>query len=398
MATQTQIGIIGAGPAGLMLSHLLHLHGVESVILESRSREQVLGRVRAGLVDSDVGRLFKVTGVGDRMVKEGMLLDQVEFRFDGKQRFLNWRELVEGRQNTIYGQQEIVADLIERRIKDGGNILFDTKALEIQGLDEDRPQIVYSRQGETSTLRCTLVAACDGFHGIGRQTIPADKLKTFERIYPFAWLGIMAETPPASSWLVSAVHDRGYAMQSMRSERISRNYVQCDVNDSLQDWPDERVWEELHRRLETVDGWRLGEGRVVEKAKFELRSFVCEPMQYRKLFLAGDAAHVVPPTGGRGMNQAIADVCVLADAFRDFCKKGATQGLDQYSSICLERVWHTQQFTASQAGLLLRQPNADSFQWRLQMAQLDYLTRGGEATTSLAQCYAGARLRSSFLE
>jgi p-hydroxybenzoate 3-monooxygenase len=394
---KTQIGIIGAGPAGLMLSHLLHLHGIDSVILESRSRQYVEGRVRAGVLDSDVSRLFQVTGIGERMMREGLPQEQMEIRFEGKQRFINWFQLAGGRRNMIYGQQEVVRDLIERRLRDDGKILFEAEALRVDGVETDRPSIRFRHNGEDATLSCDLIAACDGFHGIGRQSIPADRIRLFEHKYPFAWLGIVACAQPSSPWLVTSAHDRGYAMQSMRSHQVSRNYIQIALDDTVEDWSDARIWDELHRRLD-IPGWALGEGEILEKAKFDLRSFVCEPMQYGRMFLAGDAAHVVPPTGGRGLNQAVADVCVLADAMRDFYRGGGQESLDRYSSICLERVWHAQQFTWRQTGMLQRHDFSNEYIRKQQLAQLEYFTSNKAAATSLAECYAGSRLRTSFLD
>lgn len=393
----TQVGIVGAGPAGLMLSHLLHLHGVESVILESRSLAHVEGRVRAGVLDSDVASLFRATGVGERMQREGMQQEQMEFRFDGKRRYINWYELTGGRRNVVYGQQEVVRDLIALRRRDAGRIFFDAPAVRIDGLDDDKPRVVFEHEGTQKVLHCDLLAACDGYHGIGRRSIPADRIRLFERTYPFAWIGIMAKAAPSSRWLVTSAHERGYAMHSMRSPLVSRNYIQCGLDDTTDDWPDDRIWDELHRRLDT-DGWALGEGAILEKSKFELRSFVCEPMQYRRLFLAGDAAHVVPPTGGRGLNQAIADVCVLADGVRDFYRSGTIESLERYSSTCLARVWHAQQFTAQQTGMLQRHDFSNEYHRKLQLSQLEYVTTNRAAATSLAECYAGARLKTSFLD
>jgi p-hydroxybenzoate 3-monooxygenase len=393
---KTQVGIIGAGPAGLMLSHLLHLHGIDSVILESRSRQYVEGRVRAGVLDSDVSRLFQVTGIGDRMMREGIEQEQMEIRFEGKQRFINWFQLAGGRKNMIYGQQEVVRDLIERRLRDDARILFDAEAYSIDGAGTNRPSIRFRCNGEDATLACDFIAACDGFHGIGRQAIPPDRIRLYEHKYPFAWLGIVASAQPSSPWLVTAAHDRGYAMQSMRSLQVSRNYIQIALEDTLEDWPDARIWDELHQRLD-IPGWTLREGDIVEKAKFDLRSFVCEPMQYGRMFLAGDAAHVVPPTGGRGLNQAIADVCVLADGIRDFYRDASEDELNRYSSICLERVWHAQQFTWRQTSMLQRHDFGNEYIRKQQLAQLEYFTSNKAAATSLAECYAGSRLRTSFL-
>ncbi|MBB5215623.1 4-hydroxybenzoate 3-monooxygenase [Parapusillimonas granuli] len=395
---RTQVGIIGAGPSGLVLSHLLYLHGIDSVILESRSQAYVEARMRAGVLDSDVTALFKAVGVGERMMKEGLPQEQMEIRFEGKRRYINWKELAGGRVNMVYGQQEVVKDFIQRRQQDGGKLFFEAQALRITDLD-GRPTIEYMHEGQQKKLECEIVAACDGYHGIGRRTIPADKLEAYELNYSFAWLGIVAEARPSSKWLVTSAHERGYAMHSMRSPSISRNYLQIPLTDTVDDWSDERIWQELQTRLETDADWKLEEGAILEKTRFDIRSFVCHTMRYKKMFLAGDSAHMVPPTGGRGLNQAIADVCILADGLADYFKKSSSAHLERYTDLCLQRVWHAQQFTWRMTSVLQRLDweNKNPYHRQVQIAQLEYLTSNRAAATSLAECYAGMPLQTSFL-
>jgi len=392
----TQVGIIGAGPAGLALSHLLHLHGVDSVVLESRSQEYVQARVRAGVLDADVSLLFREVGLGERMMKEGLPQEQMEIRFEGKRRFINWKDLAGGRINMVYGQQEVVKDLIRQRREDNGKLFFEASATRIENLD-GRPVVHYSLEGRDRTLTCDFVAACDGYHGVGRKTIPAHELEVYELNYPFAWLGIVVQAKPSSRWLVTSAHERGYAMHSMRSPMVSRNYLQIPLPDTVEDWPDGRIWDELQTRLESDSDWRLEEGEILEKARFDIRSFVCHTMRYKKVFLAGDAAHMVPPTGGRGLNQAIADVCVLADGFADFYHASSEDSLKRYAETCLRRVWHAQQFTWKMTSVLQRQYLDNTYHRRVQIAQLEYLTTDRSAATSLAECYAGLPLQTSFL-
>lgn len=399
---KTQVGIIGAGPAGLFLSHLLHLHGIDSVILEHRDYEYALGRVRAGMLDNDVCALIRATGVGANLDRFGLEQHQMEFRYEGKRAYINWKNLT-GRKTWIYGQQQLVQDIVTRREQDGAKILWDAEALGVNGLDTDSPSIRFRYQGVEQDLECDIVAGCDGFLGVSRKSVPEGKIQEFHRSYPFGWLGTMASVKPSSPWLVTGSHERGYAMHSMRSRyndrdhEISRNYVQCGVDDNVEDWPDNRVWDELHTRLASDDGWELQEGPIVEKIVLPLRSFVCEPMQYRRMFLAGDAAHVVPPTGGRGLNQAIYDVALLADGIKDFYDTGAMDLLGRYSQTCLQRVWRAQQFSWRQTNMLQRHEHTDVYHRKLQVCELDYMTTNKAAATHLAENYAGAPIDSIFL-
>ena len=399
---KTQVGIIGAGPAGLFLSHLLHLHGIHSVILEHRDYEYALSRVRAGLLDNDVCALIRATGVGENLDKYGIEQHQMEYRFDGNRAYINWYELT-GRKTWIYGQQQLVQDLVERRQKDDAKLLWEAEALGINGLGSDTPSIRFRHKGEEQNLECDIVAGCDGFQGISRASIPSGKIKEFLRTYPFGWLGTMADVAPSSPWLVTASHDNGYAMHSMRSrysdrdQELSRNYIQCDLNDTIEDWPDNRVWDELHTRLASNDGWELKEGRIIEKMVLPLRSFVCEPMQYRRLFLAGDSAHLVPPTGGRGLNQAIYDIACLADGIKAFFDSNSLAELEDYSATCLRRVWQAQYFSWRQTNMLQRHEYTDQYHRRLQLNEIAYMTTNKAAATHLAENYAGAPIKSHFL-
>ena len=386
----TQVGIIGAGPAGLMLAHLLQLEGVESIILEARSREYVEERVRAGVIEQWVRELLIDTGVGERMVREGLIHHGIELRFNGAGHRIDFADLTGGRGVTVYGQQEVVRDLIAARLAAGGEILFEAEAESVHDLASDAPSIRYSKDGEAQELHCAVIAGCDGFHGICRPTIPAGILTEFERVYPFAWLGILAKAPPAAEELIYANHDRGFALLSMRSPEISRLYVQCDSGEDLSRWPDERVWRELRQRLQTRgDNWHLTEGPVLQKGVTAMRSFVVEPMQYGRLFLAGDAAHIVPPTGAKGLNLAVADVHVLGQALEAWYGRGDRSLLDGYSAEALRRVWRTEHFSWWMTTMLHRFPESDDFDRKLQLAQLAYVCSSDRAAATLAENYVG---------
>jgi p-hydroxybenzoate 3-monooxygenase len=387
---RTQVGIIGAGPAGLMLAHLLQLEGVESIILEARSREYVEERVRAGVIEQWMRELLIDTGVGERMAREGLIHHGIELRFNGAGHRIDFADLTGGRGVTVYGQQEVVRDLIAARLAAGSEILFEVEAESVHDLTSDAPSIRYRKDGEAQELHCAVIAGCDGFHGICRPTIPTSVLTEFERVYPFAWLGILAKAPPAAEELIYANHDRGFALLSMRSPEISRLYVQCDPEEDLSRWPDERVWRELRQRLQTRgDNWHLTEGPVLQKGVTAMRSFVVEPMQYGRLFLAGDAAHIVPPTGAKGMNLAIADVRVLSRACADWLRYGRTELLESYSETCLRRVWKAQRFSWWMTSILHRFEGDNAFDRRRQLAELDYVTGSRAAATALAENYVG---------
>jgi len=386
---RTQVGILGAGPAGLMLSHLLHRAGIDSVVLESRDRDYVEHRVRAGVLEQGTVDLLDESGVGERMRREGLLHHGIELRFGGRGHRIDFPSLTGGRSIMVYGQQEVVKDLIRARLADGGTVLFDVSHAMPHGLDSREPSIRYAHGGEEHTLVCDFVAGCDGFHGVSRQSIPAGVLTLFERVYPFAWLGILARAAPTHDELIYAYHERGFALYSMRSPEITRLYLQVAPDEDLGKWPDERVWQELHTRLETDDGWKLIEGPVLEKGVTGMRSFVAEPMQYGRLFLAGDAAHIVPPTGAKGMNLAMADVRTLSLALAEFYRGGREDRLAAYSQTCLTRIWRAEHFSWWMTSMLHRFPDDDGFGHRLQRSQLEYVTSSRQAAASLAENYVG---------
>jgi p-hydroxybenzoate 3-monooxygenase len=383
MHSRTQVGIVGAGPAGLFLSHLLHLEGIESVVLESRSREYIEHRVRAGVLEQNTVDLMVNTGVGERLKCEGLVHHGVELRFAGRARRIDFQELT-GRAITVYAQHEVIKDLVAARLAAGGEIVFEAEAISI---DEVDPRIRYCVNGLEQELSCDFIAGCDGFHGISRAAIPPDALTIYERAYPFAWLGILAQSAPASHELIYANHERGFALLSMRSPEISRLYLQCDPEEDLAEWPDERVWSELHVRLGLGD--ELREGPVLQKGVAPIRSFVAEPMQYGKLFLAGDAAHIVPPTGAKGLNLAVADVRVLAQGLAEFYSQGRRDLLDRYSAICLRHAWKVQRFSWWMTSMLHRFPADNAFDRRRQLAELDYITSSRAGAQSLAENYVG---------
>jgi len=389
MRTRTQVGIVGAGPAGLLLSHLLHRAGIESIVLENRSREYVEHRVRAGVLEQAPVDLLKSAGVGARLAREGLVHRGIELRFGGRGHRIDFPSLTGGRCITVYGQQEVVVDLIGARLAAGGQVLFEVADVSIDGIETSAPRIRYTSGSEGHEIVCDVIAGCDGFHGICRQALPDHQRHVFERTYPFAWLGILARAAPSHEELIYAYHERGFALFSMRSPEITRLYLQVAPDEELASWPDERIWEELHTRLETDDGWRLNEGPVLEKGITPMRSYVCEKMQHGRLFLAGDAAHIVPPTGAKGMNLAVADVHVLAQALTELLKSGRRDLADAYSQTCLKRVWRAEHFSWWMTSMLHRFPDDDGFQQRLQRSQLDYTVSSPAAATSLAENYVG---------
>ena len=389
---RTKVGIIGAGPAGLMLSHLLHLEGIDSVVLEARSREYVEHRVRAGVLEQGTVELLTETGLGDRLHREGLVHHGVELRFDGEGHRIDLSGLTGGRTITIYGQQEVVKDLIAGRLEAGGDIRFEVSDVAVDGLKTDGPIVSFTHEGEARTLECDVIAGCDGFHGVSRHAIPDGVLTEFDRTYPFGWLGILAEAAPSSEELIYAHHDRGFALASLRTPKISRLYLQVRPDEDLDEWPDERVWEELHTRLATSNGFTLNEGPVIERLVAPLRSWVVEPMQYGRLFLAGDAAHIVPATGAKGLNLAVADVVTLARGLVRHYESGDDSLLEAYSETCLRRVWRVQHFSWWMTSMLHRFDPADTYQHRLQLAQLQYVTSSTAAATTLAENYVGLPL------
>jgi len=387
---RTQVGIVGAGPAGLMLSHLLHLEGIESIVIESQSRSHIEGRVRAGVLEQGTVDLMRRAGVAERLDRESLLHNGVYLSFDGNRHHLDFRDLT-GKCITVYAQHEVIKDLVRARLAASGQIYFDTKNLTISSFDSS-PRIHFQKDGEEFEVSCDFIGGCDGFHGVCRPSIPDGVLKAFEKTYPFAWLGILAEASPSSEELVYTYTDRGFALFSMRSPTVTRLYLQCSPDDDIRNWPDDRIWEELLRRLTTRDGWAPNRGPVLQKGITEMRSFVVEPMQYGKLFLAGDAAHIVPPTGAKGMNLAIADVTVLTKAISGFYKTGREDLLAAYSSACLRRLWKVQRFSWWMTAMLHRWDSQNDFDHRRQLAELEYLTSSRAAMTSLAENYVGLPL------
>jgi p-hydroxybenzoate 3-monooxygenase len=386
----TQVGIVGAGPAGLLLAHLLHLRGIESVVLEARSREYVEARVRAGVLEQTTVDLLDSAGVAERLHREGLVHRGLELRFDGRGHRIDFAELTGGRAITVYGQQEVVKDLIAARMDAGGELRFEVEDVSLHDLESDRPCIRFSHEGSEHELRCDVVAGCDGFHGISRPTVPDDVLRIYEREYPFAWLGILAEVAPSSEELIYCHHDRGFALHSMRSPTLTRLYLQCAPDADIEEWPDERIWEELQTRLATAEGdFVLEQGPLVEKGITPMRSFVAEPLRHGRLFLAGDAAHIVPPTGAKGLNLAAADVRVLSEALGAWYDSGDERGLDAYSDTCLRRVWRVQHFSWWMTSMLHRFGGDDPFEPRLQRSQLHYVVSSRAAATTLAENYVG---------
>jgi p-hydroxybenzoate 3-monooxygenase len=386
---ETQVAIVGAGPAGLLLSHLLHLRGIESVVIEARSREYVEHRVRAGVLEQGTVDTLVASGAGERLLREGLVHHGIELRFGGQGHRIAFEKLVPGRAITVYGQQEVVKDLIAARLAAGGQVLFEVTDVVPEAIDTARPRVSFSRDSGRVTLEADFVAGCDGFHGVSRDAIPPGVLRFFDKEYPFAWLGVLAAVAPSSEELIYSSNDRGFALHSMRSPQVSRFYLQVPPGEDIAGWPDERIWAELRARLETVPGWSLRTGPVMEKGVTAMRSFVAEPMRYGRLFLAGDAAHIVPPTGAKGLNLAAFDVTVLTDAMAAWYDSGDTALLDEYSRACLRRVWRAQHFSWWMTTLLHTFEGYDAYDRRLQESYLDYVCSSEAASTSLAENYVG---------
>ncbi len=386
---RTQVGIVGAGPAGLLLSHLLALRGIDSVVVEIRSRAYCEARQRAGVLEDGSVRLLREAGLAGRLDREGFEHGGIYLQFAGERHHLDFRDLTGGRTVTVYAQTEVVKDLIARRLADGGQLEFEVSGTAVAGLDTDAPVLSYTAaDGSRQEITCDVIAGCDGFHGICRPAIPAGLLTVREREYPYAWLGILAEVPPSTDELIYAHSPEGFALHSMRTPQISRLYVQVDPDESIEAWPDDRIWTALQRRF-ALPGWELQEGPVLEKGITPMRSFVSSPMRYGRLFLAGDAAHIVPPTGAKGLNLAIADVAVLAETLEALLKRGDTTGADAYSDRCLARVWRSTHFSWWMTTMLHNTPGADPMDTDLQLSQLRYVTSSRAAATSLAENYVG---------
>ncbi|HKU46562.1 MAG TPA: 4-hydroxybenzoate 3-monooxygenase [Burkholderiales bacterium] len=388
---RVQVGIVGAGPAGLLLSHLLHRDGIDSVVIESRSRQEIEATIRAGVLEHGTVELLRKTGVGARMDREGFVHQGVYLRFGGRTHRIDFTELTGGRSIMVYAQHEVIKDLVAARLAAGGRILFEVKDAAVYDLDTAEPKIRFHHGGQVEELRCDFIAGCDGFHGITRPAIPSRLRHEFTRVYPFGWFGILVEAPPSTDELIYAAHERGFALVSTRSPQIQRLYLQCDPNDEVKNWPDARIWEELHARLHAADGWTLAEGRIFQKSIIAMRSFVVEPMRYGRLFLAGDAAHIVPPTGAKGLNLAAADVRVLSRALASYYA-GNEQGLKDYSATALRRVWRAEHFSWWMTSMLHRFHDESPFHHRLQLAELDYVVTSRAKAQTLAENYVGLPL------
>ncbi|MDP9284329.1 MAG: 4-hydroxybenzoate 3-monooxygenase [Actinomycetota bacterium] len=385
---RTQVGIVGAGPAGLTLARLLEVAGIESVVLEDRDRDYVEHRIRAGVLEQRTVDLLTEAGVGERMNREGIVHHGIELQFERERHRIPLSDLAEGRTILIYGQTEVVKDLIAARLASGLPLHFEVSDVAV---DPMTPRLTFHHDGAAHELDCDVIAGCDGFHGVCRPSIPDGVLQEFSREYPFGWLGILAQVAPSNDELVYAHHEHGFALLSLRSPELSRLYLQCRPDEDLEEWPDERIWAELQTRL-GVEGWKLAEGPILEKGVTGMRSFVVEPMQYGRLFLAGDAAHIVPPTGAKGLNLAMADVRVLAEAIVEWYRTGRDASLEAYSSSCLRRVWRAEHFSWWMTSMLHRPPDGDEFDLKLQLSQLRYVTTSEAAARSLAENYVGLEL------
>jgi p-hydroxybenzoate 3-monooxygenase len=386
---RTQVGIVGAGPAGLLLSHLLHLDGIDSVVLESRARADIESTIRAGVLEQGTVDLLCQTGVGERLKREGFEHHGIELRFAGRGHRIDFPALAGGKAITVYAQHEVIKDLVQARLAAGGTIVFDARNVTVHGVESDAPRIRYVEGDAPREIACDYIAGCDGYHGVCRPSMPEAVRTEFVRTYPFAWFGILTEAPPSSKELIYAHHDRGFAHVSTRSPTLQRMYFQCDPHDRVEAWDEGRIWSELRARLETVDGWRPKEGPVTQKNIVAMRSFVCEPMQHGRMFLAGDAAHIVPPTGAKGLNLAVADVHLLARALTSRYRTGGDDALRRYSATALRRVWKAQRFSWWMTTMLHQFPDHNAYQRRLQLAELDYVTSSRAAAASLAENYVG---------
>ncbi|MEV6086443.1 4-hydroxybenzoate 3-monooxygenase [Streptomyces parvulus] len=387
---RTTVGIIGAGPAGLLLARLLHGAGIDSVVLESRDRAYVERRQRAGILEQGTVDVLRAAGAGERMDREGLRHDGIELRFARRRHRVDFPALTGGRSVMVYAQTEVCKDLIALQLADGGPLLFETEALAVEGAGGDRPRVRFRHGGaggSEDVLECDYVAGCDGFRGVARRAVPDGR--TFERTYPFGWLGILADAAPSHDELVYARHDRGFALLSMRSPSVSRLYLQVPADTDAGDWSDEEIWDELERRFETDDDWTLRRGPITQKSVTPMRSHVHEPMRHGRLFLAGDAAHIVPPTGAKGLNLAVGDVVTLARALVHRVATGSEELLDAYSATCLRRVWQAERFSYDLTTLLHRAPGATPFDDRLQVARLDRIASSRAAETDLAEAYTG---------
>lgn len=389
MAHKTQVGIIGAGPAGLLLAHMLHCRGIESIIIETQSRAAIEGTIKAGVLEYPTMRLLDELGVGTRMRAAGFEHHGIELAFGGKRHRIDLHELTGGKSIMVYPQHEVIKDLVTAVLANGTTIEFGVGDVELRDIGGPRPSIAYTLGGEAHTIECDFIAGCDGFHGPSRQAIPAAQRVEHLKNYPCGWFGILCEAPPSSDELIYAQSDRGFVLVSTRTPTVQRMYFQCDPSDRVENWSDDRIWAEFHARTEGSDGWRLKEGRIFQKGIIAMRSFVCETMQRGRLFLAGDAAHIVPPTGAKGLNLAAGDVVLLSGAIVDFYRDNSRAGLDAYSTRALKRIWRGEQFSWFMTTLLHDFEGEDTITRRFRRAQLDYLVSSRAASTSLAENYVG---------
>ncbi|MGP8298042.1 4-hydroxybenzoate 3-monooxygenase [Streptomyces inhibens] len=389
----TTVGIIGGGPAGLLLARLLHRSGIDCVVLESRDRAYVEQRQRAGILEQGTVDVLRACGAGERMDREGLVHDGIELRYDRRAHRLDFPALTGGRRVMVYAQTEVVKDLIALQLDDGAPLLFGAQALAVEGADTDRPLVRYTHQGRQQTLSCDYVVGCDGFHGVARQAVPERARRTYERSYPYSWLGVLADVPPSCDELVYAHSERGFALFSMRTPTVSRLYLQVPNGTDPADWPDDRIWDELDARAAIDTPWKLERGPLTAKAVLPMRSSVTEPMRYGRVLLAGDAAHIVPPTGAKGLNLAVADVTVLARALDRLHRTGSTESLDAYSDTCLRRVWRAEHFSYFMTTTLHTGPDQSPFDTRLQLSQLDRIATSPHAAAELAENYTGLPLK-----
>jgi p-hydroxybenzoate 3-monooxygenase len=385
---RTQVAIIGAGPSGLLLGQLLHKQGIDTVILENRSADYVLGRIRAGVIEQGMVGLLEQAGVAERLHKEGLVHDGTELAFAGARHRIDFKKLT-GKTVTVYGQTEITRDLMEARTACGAQTIYEADDVTPLDFDGAKPRVQYRKDGKDIEIECDFIAGCDGFHGVSRQSVPTSSIEIFERVYPFGWLGILSETPPVSEELIYINHGRGFALCSMRSPTRSRYYLQCSLAEHVEDWTDARFWDELKLRLDDEARARLVTGASIEKSIAPLRSFVAEPMRFGRMFLAGDAAHIVPPTGAKGLNLAASDVHYLSRALVEFYREKSSAGIDYYSAQALARVWKAERFSWWMTAMLHRLPESSGFDRRLQHAELDYLVSSPAAAMAMAENYVG---------
>ncbi len=385
---RTQVAIVGAGPSGLLLGQLLHHQGIDTVILERRTPEYVLGRIRAGVLEQGMVDLLREAKAGERMDREGDVHEGVNLSFNGKMHRIDFVKYAQGQTVMVYGQTEVTQDLMDARKREGGVSLYEAENVQLHDFYTDKPRVTFTKDGEEIELHCDYIAGCDGFHGVSRQSAPKNEIRTFERVYPFGWLGVLSETPPVNDELIYAHHERGFALCSQRNPMLSRYYVQVSLDDKVEDWSDERFWEELKRRIPADAAERLVTGPSIEKSIAPLRSFVTEPMRYGRMFLVGDAAHIVPPTGAKGLNLAASDVSTLYRILVKVYQDGRTDLLDKYSELALRRIWKAERFSWLMTNMLHKFSD-DAFGQRMQLADLDYYTSSEVGQANIAENYVG---------